>query len=726
MSDTANPAPARRTTAVSQAFRQAGQFDRAQVSARAGLVAAIPVAAMLALGTAVSSPSAAVTMGVGAMLTGVAWRAGDGPLIPPLGTMTGAALSLAAATLAGTLSGHWHWVHLIVIMIFCAVAGTAASLGRPGLVIGTQSIIALIVFGRFPDSVGGAFVLTGLVIAGGLAQVLFCAIVAVPLAWRRQRDALADAYRLLGDLTAALLPQVTPPSAASAAAFEAADALLTGPAVFADPNRAALSALVREGRRIRLELIVLSTLIAQVGRTDPELVSADEPAIREALARIQSVFELTVIAITGYRAAAAELSGDAEALGLWGGTRQPLGSPALEERMAALIGQVTAVARFAGALPPPERGLRSIPIARPSLGFSLLARRLRYGLRRLRAGATLDSPAGRHALRLAIVVPLTELLAELLHLPRGYWAAVSASTVLRPGFGATFTRGAERVLGTLAGVVIASVIAVALDPTGWGAVTVVVILAYFTYAVFPANFAAGTAMLTGLVVFLLHAVAADSAQIAFDRGLDTAIGGAIGLVAYALWPTWSASSIAPLLARLVDAQRAYLAAVMDGLVSGRRPEEGTLRALARSARIAFADAESTIGLALSEPPSGHGDPRVARTTLGALRRVVYAVHALRLQSATESATPLPKLAALRSALLESLSRIAGSLREDHGMSPAGLPPLRRELRELARDGSSALSPPLMAELDELVDALNTAAATPDAELPRLHALLPKL
>ena len=145
------------------------------------------------------------------------------------------------------------------------------------------------------------------------------------------------------------------------------------------------------------------------------------------------------------------------------------------------------------------------------------------------ANATLHTAAGRHALRLAVVVALTELLVQRVALPRGYWAVVAAATVLRPEFAATFTRGAERVLGTSAGVVVATLIAVALDPSGWGVVAVVGALAFVTYAVFPASFTAGTAMLTGVIVFLLHAVSPDTVQTALDRGIDTVIGGAIGL-----------------------------------------------------------------------------------------------------------------------------------------------------------------------------------------------------
>ena len=153
MTDSAEPVLA--SAVVSHAVRQAAVVERGRVSVRAGVVAAIPVAGMLALGTAVGSPTAAVTMGVGAMLVGVAWR-GDGPLVPPIGTMTAAAAALAFASLCGSLTGRWPWLHLTVLALFCLVAGAATALGRRGTVPGTQALIAFIVFGRFPEPLGTA------------------------------------------------------------------------------------------------------------------------------------------------------------------------------------------------------------------------------------------------------------------------------------------------------------------------------------------------------------------------------------------------------------------------------------------------------------------------------------------------------------------------------------------------------------------------------------------
>jgi len=96
-------------------------------------------------------------------------------------------------------------------------------------------------------------------------------------------------------------------------------------------------------------------------------------------------------------------------------------------------------------------------------------------------------------------------------------------------------------------------------------------------------------------------------------------------------------------------------------------------------------------------------------TLSALRRVVWGVHVVRLDSATIPAgRPLPELAELQAGLDEALSVLAAELREaDHDSFPR----LRRLHRELAREQPQLLSHALWAALDELVDATDTAAAT---------------
>ena len=185
---------------------------------------------------------------------------------------------------------------------------------------------------------------------------LFAALVAVPFAWRRQRDALAAAYGSLatfaGELGSSSIPLVT--------ALDAADQVLAVPALFADPDRHALTDLVGEGRRIRLELIGLSALLDHLRRTDPALAEASEPGISEALERIRQLLVLTVVAIRGSDATLAALPVQAAELSEWGAAREPLASAALDQRLAALIGQVTAAARLAAAVHAPGSGRRLV------------------------------------------------------------------------------------------------------------------------------------------------------------------------------------------------------------------------------------------------------------------------------------------------------------------------------------------------------------------------------
>lgn len=700
--------------AAGQAFKQVGRVNRAGISLRAGVVAAVPVAGMLALGTVVGTPTTAVILGAGAMLSGVAWRSGDAPLVPPIGTMLVAAAMLAAATLAGTLTGRWQLIHLGVLVLVCLAAGSATVLGRSGNVVGTQMVIAFVVFGRFPEDFGSALAGAGLVLAGGIAQTLFAFVVAFPRASRRQRDAVATAYRELAVMTGSS-PASGP---ATARALDQADAVLSAPALFAHPRRTALSDLVDEGRRIRLELLALNaTVLHELDgeNRSPELDAASR-RVGGAITRIASTAageQDTVIRLPSF---AAEFGG-------WASTRESLDSFRVEERLAALTGQVNAAIRLALALEhePDRRGWEGVAdtlgTVRPTLGYRSLRRRVLSDLSRIRESATLQSAAGRHAIRLAVVVAGTELLAQRLALPRGYWAVVAAATILRPEFGATFTRGGERVLGTCVGVVFATLIAVAIDPSGWGIVVVVGVLSVLTYAVFAASFTAGIAGLTGVVVFLLHAVAPGTVHTALDRGVDTIVGGVLGLVAYALWPTWSSMSTGRLLSALVTAQRQYLERISEALTDGGPIDDPVIRPLARAARLAWTDAQAAVELARSEPRRGALDPRRAAATLGALRRVVWAVHGLRLRAAElPDRPPLPELSPLLRAIDDSLVVLGGAVREGDGEG-LSLPPLRTLHRELAWPADAIQGQGLLASLDELVDAVDTAAVSVGIGLP---------
>ncbi len=553
----------------------------------------------------------------------------------------------------------------------------------------------------------------------------FQTLVRWPPPLQAQRRVTAAAYRVLAEVATAAPDASTLPAAA---ALDGAQEGLSPGALFGDPALTTLRTLVNEGLRMRVQLLAIRTLLRPEGFPRAELDPALRQRATDTLALTGQALEQSARVIEGDDDGAARLVTTVAAIttasaGL-GATDEAANDGAdlsratqIARRFVALSGQLRAVTGLASAAAA-GGGLRS---RRPQRRTSRPLERLRADLDTLRANASLESLAGRHAVRLAVVVPLAELLARELPLNRSYWVVVAAATALRPEFGATLTRGTERAVGTCLGVAMAGAIAALLHPAGGVTVAIVALLAWAGYAVFPASFAAGFTFITALVVFLLNAISPDTFSTASARLLDTLIGGVLGLLVYALWPTWSQTPARRALAQLVSAQRAYITHVLDALAAGRRPADDKLRTQARQARLARTNADAVVAQALNDPASRRIDPHWSQSVLAALRRLVQAAHILRLdvQEARER-RPLPGLARVSAVLNRLLTvvehRLESEPQPDAEGSAVAAPDLRGAFVTFERGcGQDVAVIGLLAELDEIVDAANGLAALVGAD-----------
>jgi hypothetical protein len=371
------------------AVQAAARFDRRAVSLQSGLLAAIPVVAMLAVGTVAWSAVAGVTMAAGAMLVGIAWRVRGGR--PPLAVLATDAFVMSLSTFVGCVTGSLPWLHFGLLCLWTLVGGLMVGLGNRGGVVGNQAIIAFVVFGRFSQPADSSAALAGLVLAGGLSQVLFLGLVRWPTPLRVQRSATAAAYRKLAGLATASSETSTIPAAT---ALDEAQSTLASLTLFGDPALMTLRSLVNEGHRMRIELSAIHVLMHR------EPAPAAAAAVLESVAR---ALGLAAGAIEGDRDAAAGLP---DAVRRLSGQADPVlerredAVPALPRRLAALAGQLRAVAALAASAG--ERG--SLRERRVHRHTHRLLEGIGAGLAQLRADASLASPAGRHALRLTVVV----------------------------------------------------------------------------------------------------------------------------------------------------------------------------------------------------------------------------------------------------------------------------------------------------------------------------------
>jgi len=225
----------------------------------------------------------------------------------------------------------------------------------------------------------------------------------------------------------------------------------------------------------------------------------------------------------------------------------------------------------------------------------------------LRANWTRDSVMMRHALRMGVVGGLDIVLMRLTHVRHGTWLAMTSIIVLQPYGSGTLRRGMQRVGGTIAGGVLAAVLATAIhSPAGLiAAITVVSVLTLATYAV---NYAWYCFFLTPTFVLMSMPYYRDW-QFAGVRMANTLLGAVVAVLAMRLlWPEHEQLELGRLLGRGAKADAAYLRAMMrfwEVDAAGRRLAERQMIAPARRlSGLAINDAEESLDRMMLEPGFG--------------------------------------------------------------------------------------------------------------------------
>ncbi|MGI9006479.1 MAG: FUSC family protein, partial [Streptosporangiaceae bacterium] len=383
-------------------------------------------------------------------------------------------------------------------------------------------------------------------------------------------------------------------------------------------------------------------------------------------------------------------------------------------RMGALAGQLRAVYRMATEL----AGVRriSLPVTAASAADAIIV--LPAGvisvLRRVRAAMSPSSPAFRHGIRLAVVIPLATAISAALPWPRGYWLPLTALIVLRPDFAATVSRGVARVIGTGAGVLASAVIVANLHPGGALLIAAIAACAWLGYTVFAANYAIYAVFLTTYVILSISAGQASPLGTVENRGFDTLIGGGLAILAYLVWPTWEAGTLQAATAERFEAIRRYLGAVLRAYQDPQAFDTAALERLAADTRRAQSSVAASLDRARGEPARTRPDTSRYGGVLSAGRRIVAGTHALasHLRDA-QRPIAVPVATVIAGEIDAAMTELVRALREAE--PPRPIPDLRAAHRRLTLATASGLAPAdrrgaiLAALLDPLVDSIDSAA-----------------
>ena len=213
----------------------------------------------------------------------------------------------------------------------------------------------------------------------------------------------------------------------------------------------------------------------------------------------------------------------------------------------------------------------------------------------LRANLTPDSVAFRHAVRCAVVLTLAFAVSRYFHLPHGYWLPMTAAIVLRPDFAATFNFGLLRVVGTVLGLLLTTFVLRLTPDVVWAHILVMGVLCVIFRYLAVAHYGIAVAALTGTVVVLLSFEGVEPNAAMSDRVISTALGSAMALLAYLLWPSWERHRARSAFSEMLCAYADYLDALVGPADNGTRHE---VRMATRTART---NAQASLDRMRAEP-----------------------------------------------------------------------------------------------------------------------------
>lgn len=247
--------------------------------------------------------------------------------------------------------------------------------------------------------------------------------------------------------------------------------------------------------------------------------------------------------------------------------------------------------------------VKSDAISQPAAENTIIGmdvNRLRDVLPALKMHFTLQSTVLRHATRLAILTGVICLMVEGLHLKLGYWILLTGIIVCQPNYTATTTRLKQRIIGTLLGVLVGSVMPFFV-PTLAGMLVIVVVSTVLFFVFRFRRYSFSTFFITVQVLVGFAIIGIDTQAMMLPRFVDTILGAVLAWMAVSyLWPDWRYLTLGRIASRALNSDAVYLQQVAQQLLNGQK-DDVVYRAARRDAYELAATLSNTVADMSMEP-----------------------------------------------------------------------------------------------------------------------------
>lgn len=283
---------------------------------------------------------------------------------------------------------------------------------------------------------------------------------------------------------------------------------------------------------------------------------------------------------------------------------------------------------------------QQIPIVRDALGktmdrtdsraaFPMELQDLRsLALRPLAASLNLrgkmDPALVRHTFRAVMLALLGVVFFKMSGFPHGYWVPFTMLVVLQPDFGSTRQKAFQRVVGTVAGGLIASSLLWLHPPKPVVLVAIAVTIALFGFFQ-KRRYGIAVIFITLMVVLLMESRQPVTLAFTLERMGSTLGGGILALLAALIfWPSWERSRFPRIMEKALAANLGYLRLTVERLRDGGPHDEPLVDAI-QMAESANTDVFSSLKRMVADPKNQQEGLQQAAALANGNQRITQAL-----------------------------------------------------------------------------------------------------
>ena len=297
----------------------------------------------------------------------------------------------------------------------------------------------------------------------------------------------------------------------------------------------------------------------------------------------------------------------------------------------------------------------------------------------IRPASEPDPVLVRYVTRLAAFTMLAVALYKAFDIPRGYWIAFTILVVLQPDYGSTRQRAVERISGTVAGGLLASLFLWINLPLAWlDGLAAVTAFAFGYYL--KRSYGTAIFFVTINLVLTAETLAPVHTDFMVLRVFCNLLGGGLALIAArVLWPVWEGEQYPALLATAIRSNKAFLEVLFAG-APGPGEVQADLLMAKRRAENANRFVAASVERLLGEPVGLQEMPERAAALATYNQRVTRALTVLAVQLPAPGPQSDPLISLVTAEIAEVLESLA--LTVEPGEAATGLSKIENRLREL--------------------------------------------